>query len=147
MVVLMKLLAAALVVRRMYLIVAPRPFPAAPLVVRRASQELDRGAHADAQCATHVLDRGVQAVSRGAARCASQVLDHGAQVDARGATHLLDRGVQAVACGAASCALHVHGRGARTDACGHSFAVLSTQVSTDGLRLKRCRLACVSILM
>jgi hypothetical protein len=43
--------------------------------------------------------------------------------------------VQAVACGAARCALHVHGRGARTDACGRSFAVLSTQVSTVGLRL------------
>jgi hypothetical protein len=35
MVVLMQLFAAALVVRRMYLMVAPRPFPAAPLVVRR----------------------------------------------------------------------------------------------------------------
>jgi hypothetical protein len=32
--------------------------------------------------------------------------------------------------------LHVHGRGARTDACGRSFAVLSTQVSTVGLRLR-----------
>jgi hypothetical protein len=28
--------------------------------------------------------------------------------------------------------LHVHGRGAKTDACGHSFAVLSAQVSTVG---------------
>jgi hypothetical protein len=44
--------------------------------------------------------------------------------------------VQAVARGAARCALHVHGRGARTDACGRSFAVLSTQVSTVGLRLR-----------
>jgi hypothetical protein len=34
-VVLMPLFAAALVVRRRYFIVAPRPFPAAPLVVRR----------------------------------------------------------------------------------------------------------------
>jgi hypothetical protein len=32
--------------------------------------------------------------------------------------------------------LHVHGRGAKTDACGRSFAVLSTQVSTAGLRLR-----------
>jgi hypothetical protein len=32
--------------------------------------------------------------------------------------------------------LHVHGHGARTDACGRSFAVLSTQVSTVGLRLQ-----------
>ena len=37
---------------------------------------------------------------------------------------------------AARCALHAHGRGARTDACGRSFAVLSTQVSTVGLRLR-----------
>jgi hypothetical protein len=34
--------------------------------------------------------------------------------------------------------LHVllHGRGARADACGRSFAVLSTQVSVVGLRLR-----------
>jgi hypothetical protein len=32
--------------------------------------------------------------------------------------------------------LHVHGRGARADACGRSFAVLSTQVSAVGLRLR-----------
>jgi hypothetical protein len=32
--------------------------------------------------------------------------------------------------------LHVHGRGAKADACGRSFAVLSTQVSTVGLRLR-----------
>jgi hypothetical protein len=43
--------------------------------------------------------------------------------------------VQAVSRGAARCALHVHGRGARTDARGRSIAVMSTQVSTVGLRL------------
>jgi hypothetical protein len=32
--------------------------------------------------------------------------------------------------------LRVHGRGAKADACGRSFAVLSTQVSTAGLRLR-----------
>jgi hypothetical protein len=32
--------------------------------------------------------------------------------------------------------LHVHGRGDRADACGRSFAVLSAQVSTTGLRLR-----------
>ena len=89
-----------------------------------------------ARCPSQVLYRCAQAVSRGAARCASQVLDRGAQADARGATHLLDRGEQAVARDAACCALHVHGRGARTDACGRSNAVLSTQVSTLGLRLR-----------
>jgi hypothetical protein len=66
----------------------------------------------------------------------SQVLDRGAQADARGAEHVLDRGVQAVARGAARCALDVNGRGAKTDAFGRSFAVLSAQVSTVGLRLR-----------
>jgi hypothetical protein len=43
--------------------------------------------------------------------------------------------------------LHVHGRGAKTtDACGLIFAMLSTQVSTGGLRLRQSRLACGSIL-
>jgi len=83
-----------------------------------------------------VLDCGTQAVVRGGARCASQVLDRGVQADARGATHVLNRGVQAVARGAARCALRVNGRGAKTDAYGRSFAVLSTQVSTIGLRLR-----------
>jgi hypothetical protein len=32
--------------------------------------------------------------------------------------------------------LHVHGCGAKTDACGRSSAVLSTQLSTVGLRLR-----------
>jgi hypothetical protein len=89
-----------------------------------------------------VLDRGALAVVRGGARCASQVLDRGAQAEARGATHILDRGVQAVARGTARCALHVHGRGAKTYACGRSFAVLSTQVSSAGLRLWYNKLEC-----
>jgi hypothetical protein len=32
--------------------------------------------------------------------------------------------------------LHIHGRGARTVSCGRSFAVLSTQASAVGLRLR-----------
>jgi hypothetical protein len=70
----------------------------------------------------------------------------GAQVEARGATQVLDRGVQAVARGAARCLLDELGCSAKTDACGRSFAVLSTQVSTVGLRLQRSRLACGSML-
>jgi hypothetical protein len=70
----------------------------------------------------------------------------GAQIDARGATLVLFRGVQAVAHGAARCLLHVLGRSAKTDACGRSFAVLSTQVSTAGLRLRHGILASGSIL-
>jgi len=89
-----------------------------------------------ARCASQVLHRCAQAVSRGAARYALQVNDCGAHADARGATHVLDRGVQAASRGAARCALHVHGRGARADACDRSFAVLSTQASTVGLRLR-----------
>jgi hypothetical protein len=42
--------------------------------------------------------------------------------------------------------LHVHGRGAKTDACSRSFAVLSMQVSTAGLRLRHNRLTCGSML-
>jgi hypothetical protein len=42
--------------------------------------------------------------------------------------------------------LHVLGRSAKTDSYGHSFAVLSTQVSTAGLRLRHSRLAFDSIL-
>jgi len=89
-----------------------------------------------ASCASQVLHRCAQAVSRGAAHCASQVNDRGAHAYARGATHVLDRGVQAVSRGAARGALHVRGRGARTDACGRSFAVLSTQASIVGFRLR-----------
>jgi hypothetical protein len=85
---------------------------------------------------SQVLHRCAQPVSHGAARCASQLLDRGAHADARGATHVLVRGVQAVARDAARCALHAHGRGARADAYGRSFAVLLTQVSEVGLRLR-----------
>jgi hypothetical protein len=42
--------------------------------------------------------------------------------------------------------LHVLGRCAKADACGRSFAVLSTQVSTAGFRLRYSRLACQSML-
>jgi hypothetical protein len=42
--------------------------------------------------------------------------------------------------------LHVHGRGAKADACGRNYAVLSTQVSTVGLRLQHSRLTCGSML-
>jgi hypothetical protein len=57
-----------------------------------------------------------------------KVLDRGAQAVVRGATHVPDRGAQGVARGATRYALHVHSRFAKTDACGRSFAVLSMQV-------------------
>ena len=82
MVVLMPLFAAALVVRRRYFIVAPRPFSRG--AARCASQVLDRGAHADARGATHVLDVGVLAIARGAACCALHVHGRGARTDACG---------------------------------------------------------------
>jgi hypothetical protein len=59
---------------------------------------------------------------------------------------VLDRGVQAVVRGGARCALHVLGRSAKVDACGRSFAVLLTQVSTAGLRLRHNKLACGGML-
>jgi hypothetical protein len=45
---------------------------------------LDRGAQANARDATHALDRGVKAVSRGAARCALHVHSRSAGTDACG---------------------------------------------------------------
>jgi hypothetical protein len=66
----------------------------------------------------------------------------GAEADVYGAKHVLDRDVQAVARGAACCLLHALDRSAKTEACGRSFALLSTQVSTVDLRLRRSRLAC-----
>jgi hypothetical protein len=58
--------AAEVAVRRKYLIVVPRPAPAAPLFC--ASQVLDRGAQADARGAAQALDRGAQAFACDAAR-------------------------------------------------------------------------------
>jgi hypothetical protein len=81
------------------------------------------------------VDSGAQAIVCGDARYASQVLRRCAQAVSCGAARLLDRDVPTVERGAARCALHINGRGARTDAFGRSFAVLSTQVSTVGLRL------------
>jgi hypothetical protein len=147
----------------MYMVVVQRPMPAAVAsrCCRRRFQQLAyacgtksrRGVQADSRDATQVFDRGAQADARGAtqgfdrgaqadARGATQGFDRGAQADARGATQVLDRGVQAVARGAARCLLHVLGRSAKTDACGRSFAILSTQVSTVGLRLRHNRLTC-----
>jgi hypothetical protein len=65
-----------------------------------------------------------------------------AQADTRGATQVLDRGEQAVSRGAARCLLRALGRSAKADACGRSFAVLSTQASTAGLRPRHNRLTC-----
>ena len=88
--VLTPLFAAALVVRRRYLIVVPMPLPLC------VSQVNVRGAQADARGAAQVLDRGAQAVARAAARYPPQVLDRGAQTFTRGAarcaSQVLDRG-------------------------------------------------------
>jgi len=55
---------------------------------------------------SQVLDRGAQAVSRGAVPCASQEFGHGAEAVARGAapcaSHVLDSGAQADARGDAT---------------------------------------------
>jgi hypothetical protein len=106
----------------MYMVVVPRPMPAAVAsrCCRRWFQQL--------ACACGTKSR------------------RGAQADSRGATKVLDRGVQAVARGAACCALHVLDIIANTDACGRSFALLSAQVSTFGLRLRHSRLKFGSML-
>jgi hypothetical protein len=89
----------------------PSPLP------RCASQVLRRGAQADAHGAAKVLDRCVQAVARGAARCASQVLDCGAQAAARGAARCLsqihDFCAQAAAHGAATLLQQEYNKSAR----------------------------------
>jgi hypothetical protein len=54
--------------------------------------------------------------------------------------HIHGRGAKTYACSAARCASHVLGRCAKTDACSRGFAVLSTQLSTVGLRLRLSRL-------
>ena len=107
----------------------------AQLLCMRASAEL-LSCYSRSRVIHKALDHSFQAVVRGGARCASQVLDRGAQVDVHGATHILYRGVEAVTRGAARCALNVHGHDTMTDAFGRSFAVLSTQVSAAGLRLR-----------
>jgi hypothetical protein len=61
-------------------------------------------------------------------------------------TKVLDSGLQAVVRGGARCALHILGRSAKTDACSHCFALLSTQLSTVGLRLRHNRLTRGSML-
>jgi hypothetical protein len=86
--------AAPLVERCMYMVVVQRPMPAAVAsrCCRRRFQQLAyacgtqsrRGAQADSRGATHVLDRGVQAFARGAARCLLHVLGRGANTDACG---------------------------------------------------------------
>ena len=89
-----------------------------------------RNTHVYARGATHVLDRDVQAVSRGAARGALHVHGRGARTDACGRSFaVLSTQVSTVSWFAPAA------RSAKTDACGRSFAVVSTQVSTVGLRL------------
>jgi hypothetical protein len=69
---------------------------------------------------SHVLDRGVQAVARGAARCALHVHGRGARTDACDRSFAVFEGFSSWFAPAA--------RSAKTDACGRSFAVLSAQV-------------------
>jgi hypothetical protein len=85
--------AAPLVAHRRYLIVVSLPLPAAPLVVRRrylivvprpSPRLLDCGAQTDSRGAVQVIDCGAKAVARSAARCAPQVRNPGAQAATRG---------------------------------------------------------------
>ena len=150
MVVLRPLFVAALVVCRRYFIVAPRKFPAAPLVVRRrclivvpmpAAPRMYLAVSYRPLPAAPLVVRCVRGANTfacgrsGASQCRRRQLHQltyacgtkswrGAQVDARGTTQVLDRGEQAVARGAARCLLHVLGRSATSDACGRSLTLL-----------------------
>jgi hypothetical protein len=132
-VVLRQLFAAALVVRRWYLIMVSRPLPAAPLAVRRRYLiVVPRPTPAAPRMYLIVVYRPLPAAPL-VVRCIYMVV-------VPGPTHL--RGV--VDAGFNSWLAHA-ARSAETDACGRSFAVLSTQVSTDSLRTWRNRLTCGSM--
>ena len=126
---------------RRYLIVLYMPLPATPLVVRCMYMVLVQRPM-PAAAASRCCRRRFQQL---ACACGTKTR-RGTQAGTRGATPVLDRGVQAVARGAARCLLHVLVRSAKTDACGRSFVVLSTKVSTAGLRLRRNRLTRGSML-
>jgi hypothetical protein len=80
MVVLMPLFAAALVMRRRYFIVAPRPFHVAPLIVHRRCLIVVPMPMPEAPRMYFIVvympfpDCGAYAIVRGGARCAPQVL-------------------------------------------------------------------------
>jgi hypothetical protein len=108
-VVLRPLFAAALVVRRRYLIVMPRLMPAASRIYLIA-------VYRPLPAATLVV------------RCMYMAVVPG-PMPATVASRCCRRRLQQLVAPAA--------RSAKTDACGRSFAVVSTQVSTVGLRLGR----------
>jgi hypothetical protein len=112
--------AAPLAGRCMYMAVVQRPMPATVA----------------SRCCRHRFQR--RRFQQLAYACGA-ISRHGTQADARGATQVLDRREKAVARGAARCLLHVLGRRAKATAYGRSFAVLPTQVSTVGLRLRHSR--------
>ena len=126
MVVLRPLFAAALVVRCMYFIAAPRPFPAPPLVVRRRCLiAVPRPMPAAPRMHLMVVYRPFPAAPL-VVRCMYMAVVPG-PMPAAVASRCCRRSLQSWFAPAA--------RSAKTDACGRSFAVLWTQVSTVGLRL------------
>jgi hypothetical protein len=127
-VVLRPLFAAALVVRRRCFIVAPRPFPAVPLVVRRRCLiVVPRPLPAAPRMHLMVVYRPLPAAPLVlVVRCMYMAVVPG-PMPAAVASRVVDAGLNGWFAPAA--------RSAKTDSCGRSFAVVSTQVSTVGLRL------------
>jgi hypothetical protein len=114
------LFAAPLVVRRRYLIVVPRPMPAAPCIYLIVVYRPLLAAPLVVRCIYKVAVQ-IPMPAAVASRCCRRRFQQlayvcgtksrrGAQAGARGAMQVLDRDVQAVARGAARCALHVLGR-------------------------------------
>ena len=126
MVVLRQLFAAALVVRRRHFIIAPRPFPAASLVVRRRCLiVLPKPMPAAPRMYLMVVYRPLPAAPLVVSYMYMAVVP--GPMPAAVASRCCRRRLQQMVKPAA--------RSAKTDACGRSFAVVSTQVSTVGLRL------------
>jgi hypothetical protein len=115
--VLRPLFAAALVVRRRYLAVVPRPMPAAPRMY------------------LIVVYRPLPVAPPLVVRCMYMVVVPGPMHAAVASRFCRSR-----------FHLHVLGRKAKTDTCGRSFVMLSTKVPTACLRLRHNKLACSSML-
>ena len=120
------LFAAALVVRRRNFIVAPWPLPAALLVVRRRCLAVVPMPMPETPRMYLIMVYRPLPAAPLVVRCMYMSMVPG-PVPAAVASRCCRRRFQQLVAPAA--------RSARTNACGRSFAVLSTQVSTIGLRL------------
>ena len=112
--------------RRRYFIVAPRPFPAAPLVVCRRCLIVVPMPMPEAPRMYLIVVYGPFPAAPLFVRCMYMAVVPG-PMPATKLRGVVDAGLSSWFAPAA--------RSAKTDACGRSFAVVSTQDSTVGLRL------------